>query len=107
VRYLAVIVTAYGFGDSVRSKIPWRGLSNRKPKKESLMPILHADDVNESHLRFVFADAVVSFPLAEAATFQDVALKLRDLMRRNHGELVSIVVVLKSDEATSADFVTA
>lgn len=71
------------------------------------MPIVHDNNVKESHLRFVFADAVVSLPLAEAATFQDVALKLRDLTRRNHGELVSIVVVLKSDEATSADLVTA
>lgn len=70
------------------------------------MPIVHADNVKESQLRFVFADAVVSLPLAETATFQDVALKLRDLTRRNHGDLVSIVVVLKSGDATSADAMT-
>lgn len=71
------------------------------------MPIVHAANVKESHLRFVLTDAVVSLPLPEAATFQDVALKWRDVARRHHGELVSIVVVLKSDAATSADFLTA
>ena len=71
------------------------------------MPIVHADNVKESQLRFVFADTVVSLPLDEAATFQDVALTLRDLARGNHGDLVSIVVVLKSDKTTSADFMTA
>jgi hypothetical protein len=70
------------------------------------MPIVHADNVKESHLRFVFSDAVVSLPLAESATFQDVALTLRDLARESHGDLVSIVVVLKSDEGTSANAMT-
>lgn len=71
------------------------------------MPIVHADNVKESHLRFVFADAVISLPLAEAATFQDVALTARELARGDHGELVSIVVVLKSDEETSSNGMTA
>lgn len=71
------------------------------------MPIVHADNVKESQLRFVFADAVVSMPLAEAATFQDIALTLRDLKRRHDGDLVSIVVVLKSDEAMAAELMTA
>lgn len=71
------------------------------------MPIVHADNVKESQLRFVFSDTVVSLPLDEAATFQDVALTLRDLARGNHGKLVSIVVLLKSGEATSVDSVTA
>jgi hypothetical protein len=71
------------------------------------MPIVHADNVKESQLRFVFADAVVSMPLAEAATFQDVALTLRDLKRRNHGDLVSIVAVLKFDEEMASDSMTA
>lgn len=71
------------------------------------MPIVHADNVKESLLRFVFEDAVVSLPLAEAATFQDVALTLRDLARGDHGDLVSIVVVLKSGEARPAEAMTA
>jgi hypothetical protein len=54
----------------------------------------------------VFADAVVSIPLAEAATFQDIALTLRDLKRRHHGDLVSIVAVLKSDEEMASDSMT-
>jgi hypothetical protein len=70
------------------------------------MPIVHADNVSESQLRFVFADAVVSIPLAEAATFQDIALTLRDLKRRHHGDLVSIVAVLKSDEEMASDSMT-
>ena len=71
------------------------------------MPIVYVDGVEESHMRFVFTDAVVSLPLADDATFQDVALTFRDLKRRNHGDLVSIVVALKSKEAKSADSMTA
>ena len=71
------------------------------------MPIVHVDGLKESHLRFEFADTVVSLPLAEDATFQDVALSCRDLKRKHHGELVSIVVVLKSQETQSADSVMA
>ena len=70
------------------------------------MPIVHADNVKESQLRFVFADAVVSLPLAKAATFQDVAVTLRNLVRGNHGDLVTIVVLLKSGKATPADSMT-
>lgn len=71
------------------------------------MPIAHADYVNKSHLRFVFTDAVVSLPLADDATFQDVARTFRDLTRRNRGDAVSIVAVLKPQEGRSTDAVTA
>lgn len=71
------------------------------------MPIVYDGSVKESHLRFVFTDAVVSLPLAEDATFHDVARKFRDLRRRNHGDVVSIVVVLKAEEGRSADAMTA
>ncbi|MEO3429601.1 hypothetical protein AAFN88_12120 [Pelagibius sp. CAU 1746] len=71
------------------------------------MPIVYDDRVKESHLRFVFTDAVVSIPLAKDATFQDVARKFRNLRRRNHGDVVSIVVVLKAEEGRSADAMTA
>lgn len=60
------------------------------------MPIVHVDNIQESHLRFIFTDAVVSQPLAADATFQDVALTLRSLSGPRHGDLVSIVIVLKS-----------
>jgi hypothetical protein len=71
------------------------------------MPIVHADDVKESLLRFEFEDSVVSLPLADAATFQDVALTFRDLSRGDHGDLVSIVVVLKSGGEAPAEVMTA
>lgn len=71
------------------------------------MPIVHADNVKESHMRFEFTDAVVSLPLAKDATFQDIALTCRDLTRKRHGELISIVVVLKADETTSTKAATA
>jgi hypothetical protein len=71
------------------------------------MPIVHVEGLKESHMRFEFTDAVVSLPLAEDATFQDVALTCRDLTRKHHGGLVSIVVVLKPQETQSADSVTA
>jgi hypothetical protein len=67
------------------------------------MPIVYLDGVKESHMRFVFTDAVVSLPLADDATFQDVALAFRDLTHRSHGDLVSIVVALKSKEAELVD----
>jgi len=60
------------------------------------MSIVYHDGVEESHMRFMFTNAVVSLPLADDATFQDVARTYRDLPRRNHGDLVSIVVALKS-----------
>src|SRR3546814_8579491 len=75
--------------------------------RESAMPIVYVDGVEDSHMRFVFTDAVVSLPLAEDATFQDGALTCRDLTRRHHGALVSIVVALKLQEAESADSMTA
>lgn len=71
------------------------------------MPIVHDDSAKESHMRFVFSDAVVSFPLADDATFQDVALTFRDLPREELGDLVSIVVVLRSQEESSADSMAA
>lgn len=70
------------------------------------MPIVYVDGVEESHMRFVFTDAVVSLPLADDATFQDVALTCRDLTRRNLGALVSIVVALKPNEAKLTDSMT-
>ena len=71
------------------------------------MPIIHDDSAKGSHMRFVFSDAVVSLPLANDATFQDVALTFRDLPRKDLGDLVSIVVVLKSQQEKSADSMTA
>lgn len=60
------------------------------------MPIVHVDNIEENQLRFVLTDAVVSQPLATDATFQDVALTLRSLSGKRHGEFISIVAVLKS-----------
>lgn len=67
------------------------------------MPIVHVDGLKESHMRLEFTDEVVSLPLADGTTFQDVALTCRNLTRKRHGELVSLVVILKAQETQSAD----
>ena len=66
------------------------------------MPFFQAADAKDAHMRFVFAGSVVTCPLADDATFQDVALTLRDLSNKELGELVSIVVVLKPHEDEAA-----
>lgn len=71
------------------------------------MSVAHANFVKQSHLRFVFTDAVVSLPLADDATFQDVACTFRDLSRMNLGDVVSIVAVLKRNGGSAADAMTA
>lgn len=65
------------------------------------MPFFQATDAKDAHMRFVFTGSVITRPLADDATFQDVALTLRDLSNKDLGELASIVVVLKphKDEA--------
>ncbi len=54
-------------------------------------PAHHADD---SRLRFVFSDAVVSLNLAADATFEDIAWSLRGLKAARHGNPLAIDVVL-------------
>lgn len=71
------------------------------------MSVSYANLVKKSHLRFVFTDAVVSLPLADDATFQDVAHTFRDLSRMNLGDVVSIVAVLKANDGSSAGAMTA
>ena len=71
------------------------------------MSFAHANFVKKSHLQFVFTDAVVSLPLADDATFQDVACTFRDLSRMNLGDVVSIVAVLKPNGGSTTNAMTA
>lgn len=78
------------------------GISSGNLNVEVPMLIFQANNATEGHMRFVFAESVVTCPLADDATFQDIALTVRSLSKKGHGELVSIVVVLKPDEDDSA-----
>ena len=66
------------------------------------MLIFQATNAKEGHMRFVFAESVVTCPLDDDTTFQDIALTLRKLSKKGYGELVSIVVVLKPQDDDSA-----
>ncbi len=58
------------------------------------MQFIQSDHSNDSCLRFVFDDAVVSFDLAVDATFEDIARVLGELMSRHRGNPIAIDVTL-------------
>jgi len=58
------------------------------------MPSLPSDPVGNRRLRFVFDDAVLTFPLAAGATFEDIARTLAEVASRHAGEPVAIDITL-------------
>lgn len=52
------------------------------------------DQTGNRRLRFVFADAVVSFDLSPGATLADIARKWGRLSRGRHGHPVGVDVTL-------------
>ena len=63
---------------------------------------IQADQREDSRLRFVFDDGVVSFGLAADVTFGDIARTLGELSSRRYGRPVAIDVTLGSRGAGSA-----
>ena len=61
------------------------------------MQSVQVDRPRESRLRIVFSDTVVSFRLAAAATFEDVARKLGELPRQRYGHPVAIDITLSQE----------
>jgi hypothetical protein len=64
--------------------------------REATTQTSQIDPAEESRLRFVFDDAVVSFCLAARPTIGDIAHRFAKLPRRRYGALVAIDVTLGS-----------
>jgi hypothetical protein len=61
------------------------------------MQSIQVDHPRESRLRIVFSDTVVSFRLAAAATFEDVARTLDELPSHRYGHPVAIDITLSPE----------
>lgn len=56
------------------------------------MSIGHTERLWPSSVTALFEERAVSFGLSQGATFEDLAARLGNLSRRNHGALVAIAV---------------
>jgi hypothetical protein len=69
-------------------------LSGRCRIREGYMHPSHLDHNQESRLRIVFSDTVVSFGLAASATIEDIARTLGGLSSQRYGPPVAIDITL-------------
>jgi hypothetical protein len=65
---------------------------------EILMLLDQVDHAENSLLRFIFSDRVVSFSLAASVTLEEIARTLGELTNQGYGDPVAIDVTLGSHE---------
>jgi hypothetical protein len=66
------------------------------------MEIKHGYAARDSHLRFVFSERVVSFPISTCATLREIAQALDGLPTDRYGDLLAIDVTFKPKHARRA-----